>query len=467
MQRSASHLEAVTRAARVGSAVGGVVLGLGLIKFGNPVIMYAQAPEMFPLPRDPLEWLILAWPYALGVFLTAIAAAWIAAVLVGAPKMFNRLMFLPVAWLVWQCVAAVTGLDPSGSAWVVSHFACCVAWFYIGALVFGRVHPAATPWTGLVLGTACVIAVGLEQRFGGLEETRRFFWQYVYPGLPAAPAELIKRMQSDRIFSTMFYPNTLASALILCMPVVLWAVWSMRRWFERSARVFLVLALLAGALACLVWSGSKAGWLIALGQVMVLLLRVRMPAGLRSGILTVVCVTGLVVFAWRYAGYFQRGATSLGARLDYWAAAVKITGRHPIAGIGQGNFGRVYAQIKPPEAEMTRMVHNDYLQQACESGLVGLTLYALMLGSVLLRARPGPPGQWPPRFWLWLGLVGWSAHNLFEFGLYIPALAWPAFCMLGVLARDADAHAGPMPAVVHAVGTSPTARHNSTGCGVC
>lgn len=453
MQRSTSHPEAVTQAARLGSAVGGAVLGLVLIKFGNPVIMYAQAPEMFPLPRDLLEWLILAWPYALGVFLTAIAAAWIAAVLVGAPKQFNRLMLLPVAWLVWQCAAAVTGLDPGGSAWVVSHFACCVAWFYVGALVFGRVHPEATPWTGLVLGTVCVIAAGVEQRFGGLEETRRYFWQYVYPGLATAPPELIKRMQSDRIFSTLFYPNTLAGALILCTPVVLWAVWSMRRWFERSARVFLVLVVLAGALGCLVWSGSKAGWLIALGQVMVLLLRVRMPARLRSGILTVVCVTGLVVFAWRYAGYFQRGATSLGARLDYWTAAVKITGRHPIAGIGQGNFGRVYAQIKPPDAEMTRMVHNDYLQQACESGLVGLALYALMLGSVLLRARPDTGGHWPPRFWIWLGLVGWSVHSMFEFGLYIPALAWPAFCMLGVLVRDSDASTGSELTGAQAVGS--------------
>jgi len=36
-------------------------------------------------------------------------------------------------------------------------------------------------------------------------------------------------------------------------------------------------------------------------------------------------------------------------------------------------------------------------------------------------------------FATWLGLLGWSLQSLMEFGLYIPALAWPAFTLIGLL----------------------------------
>jgi len=37
-------------------------------------------------------------------------------------------------------------------------------------------------------------------------------------------------------------------------------------------------------------------------------------------------------------------------------------------------------------------------------------------------------------FAIFAGLVGWFAQGLGEFSLYIPALAWTAFTLLGCLA---------------------------------
>jgi hypothetical protein len=34
---------------------------------------------------------------------------------------------------------------------------------------------------------------------------------------------------------------------------------------------------------------------------------------------------------------------------------------------------------------------------------------------------------------VWLGVLGWALQGVIEFGLYIPALAWPAFAFLGWL----------------------------------
>ena len=36
-------------------------------------------------------------------------------------------------------------------------------------------------------------------------------------------------------------------------------------------------------------------------------------------------------------------------------------------------------------------------------------------------------------FALWLGMLGWALQGLLEFGLYLPALAWPAFTFMGLL----------------------------------
>jgi O-antigen ligase len=88
--------------------------------------------------------------------------------------------------------------------------------------------------------------------------------------------------------------------------------------------------------------------------------------------------------------------------------------------------------LKDPESEMARLTHNDYLEQASDSGFVGLILYAAFIwGSVILlylRRHCDPLA-----FAIWLGLLAWSLQGFVEFGLYIPALAWPAFLFFGLL----------------------------------
>ncbi len=83
-------------------------------------------------------------------------------------------------------------------------------------------------------------------------------------------------------------------------------------------------------------------------------------------------------------------------------------------------------------AEPTRLTHNDYLQQASDSGWPGFALYAAFFGGaawVLARRRLDDPLLIAVR----LGLLAWALQGFVEFGLYIPALAWPAWLMLGWL----------------------------------
>jgi O-antigen ligase len=186
--------------------------------------------------------------------------------------------------------------------------------------------------------------------------------------------------------------------------------------------------------AAFFWSGSKLGWLIGIAIAGLFLLRLNWPKKIKLAMVAFVLITGLGVFAVRFHSYFSAGATSVGARLDYWRAAVQTTAAKPVFGTGPGTFQRPYAQIKSPKAEMARLTHNDYLEQFSDSGLVGGLAYTawifLALAAIGKKLRRAGDAV---SFAILAGLLGWFAQSFGEFGLYIPALAWPAFTLLGCL----------------------------------
>jgi O-antigen ligase len=143
------------------------------------------------------------------------------------------------------------------------------------------------------------------------------------------------------------------------------------------------------------------------------------------------------VFAFRFHNYFAAGATSVGARFDYWRAAVLTTRENPLFGTGPGTFQRPYAKNKLPEAEMSRFAHNDYLEQFSDSGIIGGICYVTWIGLALMTVgqRTWRSGSYL-QFSLFLGLLGWFVQGLVEFSLYVPALAWTAFTLLGCLLQD-------------------------------
>jgi O-antigen ligase len=141
----------------------------------------------------------------------------------------------------------------------------------------------------------------------------------------------------------------------------------------------------------------------------------------------------LAGFAVRYAAFLKKGAPSAVERLNYWSAALQNVGQHPGLGSGPGTFATVYKRVKPPEAEMARLTHNDYLQQASDSGVMaGL----LLLGTVVWVGWLGRK-VWSGQNWVvfgvWLGLAGFAVQSVVEFGFYVPATCWCWFGLAGWL----------------------------------
>ncbi|MBM3839490.1 MAG: hypothetical protein FJ398_16275 [Verrucomicrobia bacterium] len=342
------------------------------------------------------------------------------------------LLALPLAWFIWQLIAGLSTVDPTLTRTTLLHFAACVLWFYLGVFVLSPLRSSNLFWVPLMLAFAIVLWVGFEQHHGGLEATRRYF--YEQPDWQKYPPDYLKRIASDRIFSTLVYPNALAGAILMCGPAALACTWNLTRRLPRLSRSVATGLVGYMALACLYWSGSKAGWLIALVLGVVAMISLPIPRWTKFAVGLAICLGGLGAFAIKFTSYFQKGATSVAARFDYWRAAVTIVRENPILGTGPGTFSVNYAKIKPPEAEMAKLVHNDYLEQATDSGLAGLALYlALVFGHLQFLYRKRILRIRDITFPVWLGLFAWGLQSFVEFPLYIPGLAWLAFALLGWL----------------------------------
>jgi O-antigen ligase len=383
------------------------------------------------------------WPLSWGFLLLLAVALASLPVLDRRTGIRRGLLLLPALWAAWQLISASHTVDSALTRVTLPHLLACAFSFYLGAFALSRAQGMGWFWAGLLGGYVLALISGWSQHFGGLEDTRRYFWTYIYPTMDVYPTDYIKKISSHRIFGTLFYPNTLAAGIILLFPPLSAKVWE---WtgggrFTAPARGFIVALWAAISLPCLLWSGSKGGWLVLMLVVLAGFFRwPGVPRKVRLLVTAGLLVVGLGAFFWTYSGFFKRGAPSVGARFDYWQAAVQNAGQKFLFGSGPGTFAVPYKELKSEESEMARLVHNDYLQQASDSGLPGFLFYAAFVGWALFRgmrvsalATQSPGGDFLVRWALWLGLAGWFFHSLIEFNLYIPALAWLAFLLMGWL----------------------------------
>jgi len=485
----------------------GAFLGLCVWKFGNPVIL----DQKIVTPANGTDFLHDAWPtHWTHWILTPLAIwgfflAWRGFRARGSGTVSSKLLWvLPLAWLGWQAVSASRTVDWDLTGATLWQFAGCVICYFLGTWLLGR--EKLTQWLliGLLAAFAYCLVRAVDQHVFEFPESSRELTEGQRTGWTNMPAASFDELKSEgiiittngvdavnpvimakfakgRVSGTLVYPNALAQLILLLWPVSLVFAFGATRRLKPLVRwAAIAMTLFLGA-AAFFWSGSKFGWLIAIGLAGLALLRMDWPARLKWAAVVTVVVLGLGVFAVRFHHYFAAGATSAGARFDYWRAAVQTTVAHPFFGTGPGTFQRPYALIKSPASEMARLAHNDYLEQFSDSGIPGGLAYLAWIGAAFVVAikkfwpgeivaqasSPAGSGGVPPpersraegirsetlrtlaagtaalqearqepplfAFAILLGLTGWFVQGMGEFGLFVPALAWTAFTLLGCL----------------------------------
>ena len=434
----------------------GLFLGLCIWKFGNPVIL----DHIIYTPRSPSELLNEAWPLRWVNWLL------LPLVLVGAALVLQHnisrlpsqwLWLLPLAWLGWQFVSALQTVDADLTAATLWQFSGCVACYFLGAFLFSRRAAQHLLFMGIFVASTFCLIRAVDQRLFEfpvnhqvLVEGERVGWTNFPPatvvemkqtgiiittnGMEVANPVILEKFRKGRVAGTLVYPNALAGLILLLFPVALTLAFGATKKMRKPIRLAVIaLAFFLGG-AAFFWSGSKLGWLVGIGIAGMFALRLDWPKKIKFAAMSTVLIFGLGIFAVRFQHYFSTGAHSASARLDYWRAAVQTTLSKPVTGTGPGTFQRAYAQIKAPESEMARLTHNDYLEQFSDSGIPGGLTYAAWIGLALVVIGK--------KFWrnadkvsfaMFAGLLGWFAQGFGEFELYIPALAWIAFTLLGAL----------------------------------
>ena len=443
-------------ATEIYAVVFGLFLGLAIWKFGNPAIL----DQIISPPTNWSAAWIYAWPLHWANWLLLGIATVGAILLVAKPRRWpgtRWLWILPIIWFAWQLISASQSPYHDLTAPTLWQYGGCLACYFLGAFVIGNGRGLRLVMLGVLTAFAfCLVRAANQKLFEFpqgkqyLLESQRVGWTNMPPeavqefkrenvivntnGLDVANPLIIAKYDKGRVNGTLVYPNALAGIVLLLLPAALVMVWQVTRNLRRVTSLAAITLTAFLGLAGLFWSGSKSGWLIALAIGVFWLFRLKWSPRLKGALALSLAVGGLIVFGLRFQSYFAKGATSVGARFDYWHAAAKTAVGHPAFGTGPGTFQRPYASLKRPESEMARLVHNDYLEQFSDSGFVGGFSYVAWLGFFLLTTgwRIRESGDLL-EFAIFAGLLGWFLQGFIEFSLFVPALAWTAFTLAGCL----------------------------------
>lgn len=438
----------------------GLFLGLCILKFGNPIIL----DQLIEPPSEIADWFKQAWPLRWAFPLLLMVG--VSGLIFAQPMARIResgvpcwILLAPFIWLGWQFIAGERSVDSNLSGLTLRHFSGCVTCFAVGFLVLSPWIRRGWLWVGILIGFFFCLNKAAHQSlfefrqdyqalvegeaagwtnfdFTLVERMRQDHLIVLTNGVEIANPAILDKMKRARVSGTLVYPNALAGLILMLLPATIAFLNHAARKMKPSIhRMVLGLALFLG-LSGFYWTGSKAGWLIALLVGVILLMNRSWSPRVRGLLILTFLLGGLGVFGLRFSGNLARGSTSARARFDYWRSAIQNTVENPVFGSGPGTFQRPYARMKLPGAEMARLVHNDYLEQASDSGVLGLVFYGLWIFGTLqiLYRRFAKVGLSDPiPIALFYGLLAWFLQGFFEFGLYIPAVAWTAFALMGAL----------------------------------
>jgi hypothetical protein len=150
---------------------------------------------------------------------------------------------------------------------------------------------------------------------------------------------------------------------------------------------------------------------------------------------------------------FSMVGTELGrelGRASIWNQVVGMAAAFPALGIGMGAFPYVFPAFRTSgEGVALTRAHNDYLEFAAETGMVGclLALAALaLIGARVRRQLAAPSAGDPLVYGAAAGAFALALHSLADFNMAIPSNALTLSVLVGITLGSIQAR-GPIPAL--------------------
>jgi len=220
----------------------------------------------------------------------------------------------------------------------------------------------------------------------------------------------------------------------------------------RRQKLYLI-ALLGVLLFALAFTASRAAFVALLVALVVwVVLKTKTQGNFRRWILMVVAVSLFIILAGKLAerksqpGPVTRMASlanwkepNIASRLSGWKVALIMVEKRPLLGYGLDTFGLHFRKFMPDEYEQLTMqnanpayAHNELLQKAATTGLVGVGVYLWLIISVVWVGwrtvhRAKVPG-------LLAASVAFIVQNQFGFGMVTCSILF--WLILGLLSQE-------------------------------
>ena len=391
----------------------------------------------------PWAWVALGLVASLGLFLWALGS-----VQQGAVKLVWSPLYVPLAMFFLLGVAqygARLTLDRSETRQALVLLVADLAFFFLAVQLFARARSS----TLRPFGLAVLVFAGCMGLFAILQfasGARRIY------GIVETP--------NGGLFGPYVNPDHFAGLMEMLIPVAVLYIAGRHGRFSLAASVWRVSGATL-ALASLLLSGSRGG-LLALSAEIAIATSALRRAGAQTGqrrrlamAAAFTLVAGMLLFAYVDPGWVAKKLRSVAYADRTWAEwagerksmardALRMWRDHPLLGVGLGNFETAYPRYQSYASDLwIDHAHNDYVEAAAETGLVGalLILSALALFLRLAFRNWGHPFQ-SQAGWIRLGAAigccGMLVHSLGDFNLHIPAnAAW--FAVLAGIATTARA----------------------------
>src|SRR6202171_2531978 len=172
--------------------------------------------------------------------------------------------------------------------------------------------------------------------------------------------------------------NYFALSAVLCAPLAFYLMKESDILWERLYCFgCLLLTLVAVTL-----SASRGGFLGLIVAFLFFIKRSAQP--LRNFLLVTVLSAPIIIFApaspvqrLLHPNYSDTSAED--SRLQLWRAGLRMIARHPLTGIGPGNFKYTVTQYEADRKSLEKIAHNTYIGIAAEMGLPSIIVFVLIL----------------------------------------------------------------------------------------
>jgi hypothetical protein len=314
-------------------------------------------------------------------------------------------------------LGAAASIAPSADPWLSllsMSLVIGIAGFFGLGLAPATQRPALA---GLVIGGALHVVAAFGQRF------------VLWPDALARRTELglspalVERLASGRPIGLSLSPD-LGAGIALATAVAGGAllVAGIRHPLARVAVAVVVFAAI-GAITLSRSFGTAVAVAAAVGIVVVATRAWRLVAGL--GLAAVALGAAASARGWGAL------ATSAGERLWNWRTGLAAFIDAPWTGHGLLRFASVYAERRPPEANITRYAHSAPVQILAETGVVGAVAVLVAVVAVLGSRRGRTAGSRASTWILGLGAAAFAARTLIDYDLHVGQSAMVGFVVLG------------------------------------